>query len=97
MIESIKVLRGIQNITVYRYQWGQTWEPHWDQTEEYTNCLEQLLISPHGTIVLSANGIQVFEGSFEPSELADKNIDPGQLTDLSIDTELEEAMIVKYL
>jgi hypothetical protein len=90
VIEPIKVLRGIQNpnITVYGYQWGQTREPRWDLTEEYANYLEQLLMSPHGTIVLSAYGIRVFEDSFEPSESADENIDPGELADLSVDTEV---------
>ncbi len=99
LIEPIKMLRGIRdpNVTVYGFQRYISNEPRWDLTEEYADYLRQLLMSPHGTPGISDDGIEVFEDFFASPELATNSIDPNEVTDLSVDPDVEEAMIAEYL
>lgn len=90
-IEPIKTLRGIRNpnIVVYGHDNDDFREPRWDLTDEYLSYLQQLLMSPHGTPCISADGITVFE-DFESLDLAD-DIDSTELADPSTDTAHEES------
>lgn len=77
LLEPIKMLRGIRdpNITVYGYQNGQIqdgWPPHeprWGLTDEFTEYLQELLMSPHNTPTPSSHGLPVFRDCYQNSEL----------------------------
>jgi hypothetical protein len=122
LLEPIKMLRSIRdpNITVYGHQHGQkgiTWldwnhdhphEPRWCLTEEYTEYLQDLLRSPHGTPTLPSDGLQVFGDCNDSPELlenADMNIWKDEVDGLIFDwdsmpaerREAEEQSMRNYL
>ncbi len=81
LFEPIKKLRGIQdpNISVCGYQLtdydsstrpsNSQDEPRWCLTDEFTEYLEGLLMSSHGTPTLPSDGVEVFEDDYECSEI----------------------------
>jgi hypothetical protein len=80
LLEPIKKLRGIKdaNITVCGYQFtdidlqysllNQHGELRWGLTDEFTEYLEELLMSPYGTPAPPSDGLEVFDDEYECSE-----------------------------